>query len=65
MSLKVLIAEDEDITLKHLLSTLAREGYDVVGARNGREAMAEISRDHFDVLITGLWGSLDGTGKEE
>jgi two-component system, NtrC family, response regulator HydG len=54
MSLKVLIAEDEDITLKHLLSTLAKEGYDVVGARNGREAMAEISRDHFDVLITDI-----------
>jgi DNA-binding NtrC family response regulator len=54
MSLKVLIAEDEDITLKHLINTLEKEGHDVVGTKNGREAMEELSRDHFDVLITDI-----------
>ncbi len=54
MSLKVLIAEDEEITLKHLVNTLTKEGYDVVGAKNGREALEKISRDHFDVLVTDI-----------
>jgi two-component system, NtrC family, response regulator HydG len=54
MSLKVLIAEDEEITLKHLVTTLTKEGYDVVGTKNGREAMEKISCDQFDVLITDI-----------
>jgi two-component system response regulator HydG len=52
MSFKIIIAEDEEITLKHLVNTLKREGYDVTGTRNGREALEQISRDDFDVLIT-------------
>ena len=52
MNFKILIAEDEEITLKHLVYTLTKEGYEVVGTRNGREALTELSRDHFDVLIT-------------
>ncbi|MEJ2683974.1 MAG: sigma-54 dependent transcriptional regulator [Candidatus Sulfobium sp.] len=54
MGLKVLIAEDEEIALKHLVRTLSAEGYKVVGAMNGREALEEISRDRFDVLITDI-----------
>lgn len=54
MNFKILIAEDEEITLKHLVNTLKREGYDVLGTRNGREALEEISRDHYDVLITDI-----------
>lgn len=54
MNFKILIAEDEEITLKHLVNTLKREGYDVLGTRNGREALDEISRDHYDVLITDI-----------
>ncbi len=54
MSLKVLIAEDEEITLKHLVNTLTKEGYDVVGTKNGREALEKISREHFDVLVTDI-----------
>lgn len=52
MSFKIIIAEDEEITLKHLVNTLKREGYDVTGTRNGREALEQITRDDFDVLIT-------------
>ncbi|MEJ2695783.1 MAG: sigma-54 dependent transcriptional regulator [Candidatus Sulfobium sp.] len=54
MNLKVLVAEDEEITLKHLLNTLTKEGYQVTGAGDGRAALEEISRDHFDVLITDI-----------
>jgi CheY-like chemotaxis protein len=35
---KIIIAEDEDITRKHLLYALTREGYEVAGTKNGREA---------------------------
>jgi len=38
MSLKILIAEDEHITLKHLVYTLSQEGYTVVGVEDGQTA---------------------------
>jgi len=52
VSFRIVIAEDEDITRKHLLYALKKEGYEVVGTKNGREALEEIGRGHFDVLIT-------------
>ena len=52
MPLKILVAEDEEITLKHVLSTLGREGHEVVGEKNGSAAFERINRDHFDLLIT-------------
>ena len=52
MRFKILIAEDEDITRKHLIYALKKEGYDVVGTRNGREALEQIEREYFDILIT-------------
>lgn len=54
MSLKILVAEDEEITLKHLVHALKKEGYVTVGARNGREALDLVMQDHFDVLITDI-----------
>ncbi|MCL4492737.1 MAG: sigma-54 dependent transcriptional regulator [Nitrospirae bacterium] len=52
MNFKILVAEDEDITLKHLVYSLQKEGYTVSGARNGREALESVEKDHFDVLVT-------------
>jgi len=54
MNFKVLVAEDEEITLKHLLSTLEKEGFEVTGTRNGRDAFDKISDDHFDLLISDI-----------
>lgn len=54
MNFKIIIAEDEDITRKHLLAALTREGYSVVGVKNGREALDLIEKDFFDVLITDI-----------
>jgi two-component system response regulator HydG len=54
MSFKILIAEDEEITLKHLVNTLKREGYEVLGTKNGREALSAITHNHYDVLITDI-----------
>jgi DNA-binding NtrC family response regulator len=52
MALKILVAEDEEITLKHVLSTLGREGHEAAGERDGRAAFERINRDRFDLLIT-------------
>jgi len=49
---KILIAEDEDITRKHLMYALKKEGYEVVGTRNGREALEQSEKEYFDILIT-------------
>jgi len=54
MTFNILIAEDEEITLKHLVNALKKEGYDVFGTKNGREALNVLSREHFDVLITDI-----------
>ena len=54
MAFKILIAEDEEITLKHLLSTLKGEGYEVVGEKDGGLAFDRLKSDHFDLLITDM-----------
>ncbi len=54
LNFKILIAEDEEITLKHLVNTLKKEGYIVVGTKNGREALVELERERYDVLLTDI-----------
>jgi DNA-binding NtrC family response regulator len=54
MALKIIVAEDEDITLKNILETLREEGYEVTGTINGDEAMQMMEKEHFDVLITDI-----------
>ena len=54
MALKIIVAEDEDITLKNILETLHEAGYEVTGTINGDEAMQLMEKEHFDVLITDI-----------
>jgi DNA-binding NtrC family response regulator len=54
MTVNVLIAEDEEITLKHLVGTLQREGYGVTGTTNGLDALQRIEADTFDLLIADI-----------
>ncbi len=54
MSSRILIAEDEEITLKHILSTLEREGYEVTGVPDGRKALEKIGNELFDILIADI-----------
>ena len=54
MAFKILIAEDEEITLKHLLSTLQKKGYEVTGFNNGRKAFERIEEENFDLLIADI-----------
>ncbi len=54
MAFKILIAEDEEITLKHLVNSLRKEGYLAVGVQDGEEALRKIEGDRFDLLITDI-----------
>jgi two-component system, NtrC family, response regulator HydG len=54
MAFKILIAEDEEITVKHLVSTLAKEGYAVDSATNGLDALRKIEAVSFDLLIADI-----------
>jgi DNA-binding NtrC family response regulator len=54
MALKIIVAEDEDITLKNILETLQEAGYEVSGTKNGDEALQLMEKRHFDVLITDI-----------
>jgi two-component system response regulator HydG len=54
MAFKVLVAEDEEITLKHLVNALVKTGYLVTGTRNGNDALERIEGDHFDLLIADI-----------
>jgi two-component system, OmpR family, alkaline phosphatase synthesis response regulator PhoP len=48
--MRVLVAEDEDNIRDGLLEVLEREGYSVMGARDGREALDMYSSEHPDFL---------------
>lgn len=54
MMLKILIAEDEEITLKHMSYALEKEGYKVTGVRNGLDALNKIKEEDFDILIADI-----------
>jgi DNA-binding NtrC family response regulator len=52
--LRILVAEDEEITLDNLVETLRDEGYAVTGVRDGAEALAAIERGRYDLLVTDI-----------
>jgi DNA-binding NtrC family response regulator len=54
MTFRILIAEDEEISLKHLVNTLTREGYGVTGTGNGLDALQKISARSYDLLIADI-----------
>ena len=54
MPYDILIAEDEEITQKHLKSTLEREGHRVMSVYNGLDAWAMLEERDFDLLIADI-----------
>ncbi|MBI5639010.1 MAG: sigma-54-dependent Fis family transcriptional regulator, partial [Nitrospirae bacterium] len=54
MAFRILIAEDEEITLNNIVDTLQDEGYEVSGTKDGTEALNRMEKEHFDVLITDI-----------
>src|SRR5262245_26628241 len=51
---RILVADDERSMRELLAIVLRREGYDVVLAENGREAIALIEKDPIDLLISDI-----------
>jgi DNA-binding NtrC family response regulator len=54
VSLKIVVAEDEAITLKHLTYALGAEGYEVAGVGNGLDALRRIEQGPVDLLIADI-----------
>jgi DNA-binding response OmpR family regulator len=51
MTARILIADDDPILQRLLLHTLKLEGYDVLTARDGNEALDTVNRDRPDLVI--------------
>ena len=51
---RILIADDEPHVLRVLKMSLEKEGYSVDVCANGKEALAKISVEHPDILITDI-----------
>lgn len=52
--MRILVAEDEDITLKHVLYALKKAGHDAIGVGNGVAALEKFKTGAFDLLIADL-----------
>ena len=50
----VLIVEDDAISLKNLRHILSKEGYKVYTASNGENALHQMEKIHFDLVLTDL-----------
>lgn len=47
----ILVIDDEDLVTKALLRLLTKEGYNVVIAKNGKEALSKIKEADFHLII--------------
>lgn len=54
MSFKILVAEDEEITLRNILDTLLENDFEASGTTDGAEALKKMENENFDVLITDI-----------
>jgi len=54
MAFKILIAEDEEITVKHLTNALKAEGCLVSSTMNGLDALQKIEAGFYDLLIADI-----------
>ena len=51
---KILIAEDDDLTLELLGKVLGKEGYEVVCVADGREAIEQLRTTTFDLIVSDI-----------
>ena len=54
MTGKILVVDDEELVLKTVQRLLRKEGYEVITARNGREAIQHAKEGEFDLLVTDI-----------
>jgi len=50
----ILVIEDDDIMLKAIRNILGKDGYNVVTAKNGKEAFEKLENAEYDVVVTDL-----------
>lgn len=51
---KILVVDDEKVTLKNLERAMKKEGYEVVGTHSGVSALKILDREEFDLVLTDL-----------
>ncbi len=52
---KVLLVEDERVTRRRIQKVMEEDGHNVVTATNGSEALDELSKSSFDVVLLDVW----------
>jgi DNA-binding response OmpR family regulator len=52
--MKILVAEDEPLMLMAIEAKLRKDGFEVVGTRDGREALKAFENDTPDLIITDI-----------
>jgi DNA-binding response OmpR family regulator len=60
MKAKMLLADDDEEVLAGLSAAFASEDFDVVVAKNGREAITHFREGHFDIALLDLNMPLKG-----
>ena len=50
----ILIIEDDDIMLKAVRNILSKSGYNVITAKDGKEAFEQMDNADYDIVITDL-----------
>ena len=50
----ILVVEDDDIMLKAIRNILSKDGFNVVTAKDGKEAFEKLDNNEYDVVITDL-----------
>jgi CheY-like chemotaxis protein len=59
----ILLADDDEEVLAALDDVLRSEGYEVIVARNGREAIARFYEGHIDIALLDLSMPVMGDGR--
>ncbi|MEM9919878.1 MAG: response regulator transcription factor [Bacteroidota bacterium] len=52
--MKILICEDEEIMLTALEYRLRKQGYDVILAEDGKQALQKVQEEHPDILVADI-----------
>ena len=50
----ILVVEDDDIMLKAIRNILSKDGFNVITAKDGKEAFEKLDSTEFDIVVTDL-----------
>ena len=50
----ILVIEDDDIMLKAIRNILGKDGYNIITAKDGKEAFDKLENENYDVVVTDL-----------